>query len=49
MELIVISHLHGIVAWNSAEKSFDCPIHGSRFSCKGELLIGPAKGGLEKK
>lgn len=45
----ICPHLHGIVAWNSAEKSFDCPIHGSRFSCKGELLIGPAKGGLEKK
>src|SRR5690606_27791974 len=27
----VCPHLHGIVAWNAAEQSWDCPVHGSRF------------------
>ncbi|WWC57480.1 uncharacterized protein I303_100012 [Kwoniella dejecticola CBS 10117] len=45
----ICPHLKGIVAWNSAEKSFDCPIHGSRFTCKGEVVNGPAKGPLQPK
>lgn len=39
-------HLHGVVSWNSAEKSWDCPVHGSRFSKDGVQIIGPAKIGL---
>jgi Rieske Fe-S protein len=35
------------VCWNSAEKSWDCPVHGSRFSKDGVQLMGPAKAGLE--
>ncbi len=38
----VCPHLACIVAWNSAEKSWDCPCHGSRFSCEGKILQGPA-------
>ncbi|OSS54491.1 hypothetical protein B5807_01046 [Epicoccum nigrum] len=40
-------HLKGVVCWNSAEKSWDCPVHGSRFSKDGVQLMGPAKAGLE--
>jgi len=39
-------HMKGVVCWNSAEKSWDCPVHGSRFSKDGVQLCGPAKMGL---
>ncbi|WP_460830755.1 FAD-dependent oxidoreductase [Lysobacter humi (ex Lee et al. 2017)] len=40
-------HLGGIVAFNQAECSFDCPVHGSRFDARdGSCLNGPAPCGL---
>lgn len=36
------THIHCTVSWNSAEKSWDCPCHGARYSCSGEVLNGPA-------
>ena len=38
----VCPHLGGVLAWNAAERSWDCPLHGSRFSADGALLQGPA-------
>ena len=38
----VCTHMGGILHWNDAEKSWDCPLHGSRFSPDGKVLEGPA-------
>jgi len=38
----ICSHLGGTVRWNDAERSWDCPLHGSRFTPDGQVLEGPA-------
>lgn len=40
-------HLGCRLEWNSAEKSWDCPCHGSRFHYDGTLIDNPAQTGLE--
>jgi Rieske Fe-S protein len=42
----VCPHLGGVVTWNEVERSFDCPLHGSRFAADGSVLEGPATHGL---
>ncbi|WP_340596420.1 FAD-dependent oxidoreductase [Bdellovibrio sp. GT3] len=43
----VCPHLAGIVKWNSAEKTWDCPCHGSRFDRFGSCLHAPTTHDLQ--
>jgi glycine/D-amino acid oxidase-like deaminating enzyme/nitrite reductase/ring-hydroxylating ferredoxin subunit len=45
----VCTHLGGVLSWNDAECSWDCPLHGSRFAADGSVLEGPATRNLESK
>lgn len=38
----ICTHLGGALHWNDAERSWDCPLHGSRFAPDGTVLEGPA-------
>lgn len=43
----VCTHMGGVLRWNGVEQSWDCPLHGSRFDARGQLLEGPAVHDLE--
>ena len=43
------THLGCQLNWNAAERSWDCPCHGSRFNPEGRVLQGPAVRDLEPK
>lgn len=41
-------HLGGVVRFNPATGTWDCPCHGSRFDTEGDVLDGPATEGLRR-
>lgn len=45
-ELVTLSarctHLGCIVGWNAADRAWECPCHGSRYTAEGTLVHGPA-------
>ncbi|MDN5309156.1 MAG: hypothetical protein PWP14_550 [Methanolobus sp.] len=42
-------HMGCIVSWNDAERTWDCPCHGSRYNIRGQVVHNPAVHGLPEK
>jgi glycine/D-amino acid oxidase-like deaminating enzyme/nitrite reductase/ring-hydroxylating ferredoxin subunit len=45
----VCRHLHCLVHWNPAERSWDCPCHGSRYAADGRAIEGPTTRDLKRR
>jgi Rieske Fe-S protein len=43
----ICPHIGGVLHWNQAEQTWDCPLHGGRFTADGERLYGPPEADLK--
>ena len=41
-------HQNAVLQWNPVERTWDCPVHASRFTALGVPVNGPALGGMEE-
>ncbi len=39
-------HMGGVVHWNAAEQTWDCPVHGGRYAACGARIYSPPEGNL---
>lgn len=44
----ICTHMGGVVRWNETEQTWDCPVHGGRFTAEGQRLYGPPQSDLGK-
>lgn len=44
----VCRHMGCIVHWNPDEKTWDCPCHGGRYDCFGNVIMGPPRKPLKR-
>jgi Rieske Fe-S protein len=42
------THAKCTIGWNSSERSWDCPCHGARFDCDGNVITSPATEALKR-
>jgi glycine/D-amino acid oxidase-like deaminating enzyme/nitrite reductase/ring-hydroxylating ferredoxin subunit len=45
----VCQHLYCLVDWNPAERTWDCPCHGSRYAGDGRAIQGPTTKDLKRR
>lgn len=43
----ICPHMGGVVRWNPIEQTWDCPVHGGRFTADGSRIYGPPESALE--